>query len=457
MACGAGRRGRAGLAAAGAARRSSPGPTCGGWTGYRPGAPWLREVQRAGDGAGARVQRGGGHRVHRAFAARLHPPARPGRRDRRRLDGPAPPTSPTDLVDPRVTGDPPAQRGQARPPSTPAWRTRVHDIVVMVDADTVFEPDALRRLVQPLAHPAVGAVSGNTKVANRRGLLGRWQHLEYVIGFNLDRRMFEVLECMPTVPGAIGAFRRDALLGVGGVSDDTLAEDTDLTMAIWRAGWRVVYEETAIAWTEVPAPLRQLWRQRYRWCYGTLQAMWKHRQRRRWSSARPALRPPRADLPDALPGRAAAVRAGRRRLRPLRRCSSSTPRRSLGVWLGFPAVQMVTRRVRAAARPGTVRVAVGAAAPAVRLPAADVPGGHPVRGHRAARHPAEVAPHAAHRNGRAVLLEMPSGETPQEIRSTSRNSSGACRRSDPGVRWDGRSGRRREGNWRAAARVGPGT
>ncbi|MGK5695317.1 bifunctional polysaccharide deacetylase/glycosyltransferase family 2 protein [Streptomyces sp. URMC 128] len=152
-----------------------------------------------------------------------------------------------------------------------------YDIVVMVDADTVFEPDALYRLIQPLAHPAIGAVSGNTKVGNRRGLLGRWQHLEYVFGFNLDRRMFEVLECMPTVPGAIGAFRRDALMGVGGVSEDTLAEDTDLTMALWRAGWRVVYEESSIAWTEVPTSLKQLWRQRYRWCYGTLQAMWKHR------------------------------------------------------------------------------------------------------------------------------------------------------------------------------------
>ncbi|GAA0449936.1 bifunctional polysaccharide deacetylase/glycosyltransferase family 2 protein [Streptomyces olivaceiscleroticus] len=152
-----------------------------------------------------------------------------------------------------------------------------HDIVVMVDADTVFEPEALTRLVQPLAHPAVGAVSGNTKVGNRRSLLGSWQHLEYVIGFNLDRRMFEVLECMPTVPGAIGAFRRDALMGIGGVSDDTLAEDTDLTMSLWRAGWRVVYEQSAVAWTEVPGSLGQLWRQRYRWCYGTLQSMWKHR------------------------------------------------------------------------------------------------------------------------------------------------------------------------------------
>ena len=120
-------------------------------------------------------------------------------------------------------------------------------------------------------------MSGNTKVGNRRGLLGRWQHIEYVIGFNLDRRMFDVLRCMPTVPGAIGAFRRQALIDAGGVGSDTLAEDTDLTMAICRAGWRVVYAPEARAWTEAPASLGQLWRQRYRWCYGTMQSMWKHR------------------------------------------------------------------------------------------------------------------------------------------------------------------------------------
>ncbi|GAA4531375.1 MULTISPECIES: bifunctional polysaccharide deacetylase/glycosyltransferase family 2 protein [Nonomuraea] len=153
-----------------------------------------------------------------------------------------------------------------------------HEFLVMVDGDTVFEPDTIGHLVRRLADPRVGAVSGNTKVGNRRGLIGRWQHVEYVIGFNLDRRAFELLDCMPTVPGAIGAFRRGALVGLGGVSTDTLAEDTDLTMALCRAGWRVVYEERALAWTEAPATLGQLWRQRYRWCYGTMQAMWKHRR-----------------------------------------------------------------------------------------------------------------------------------------------------------------------------------
>jgi cellulose synthase/poly-beta-1,6-N-acetylglucosamine synthase-like glycosyltransferase len=111
-----------------------------------------------------------------------------------------------------------------------------HEIVVTVDGDTMFETDTLFWLVQQLQDPAVGAVAGNTKVANRRPLLGRWQHLEYVVGFNYDRRAFDLFDCMATVPGAIGAFRRSALVGVGLFTDDTLAEDTDVTVALNRAG-----------------------------------------------------------------------------------------------------------------------------------------------------------------------------------------------------------------------------
>jgi cellulose synthase/poly-beta-1,6-N-acetylglucosamine synthase-like glycosyltransferase/peptidoglycan/xylan/chitin deacetylase (PgdA/CDA1 family) len=151
------------------------------------------------------------------------------------------------------------------------------EVVVLLDGDTVFERSTIRRLVAPLADAAIGAVAGNTKVGNRGGLLGKWQHLEYVVGFNLDRRLYEELSCMPTVPGAVGAFRVTAIRDAGGVPRDTLAEDTDLTIAVLRAGWQIVYAEDAIAWTEAPSTLGQLWRQRYRWCYGTLQAMWKHR------------------------------------------------------------------------------------------------------------------------------------------------------------------------------------
>jgi cellulose synthase/poly-beta-1,6-N-acetylglucosamine synthase-like glycosyltransferase len=152
-----------------------------------------------------------------------------------------------------------------------------HDVIVTVDGDTAFEPQTVSVLVQPFSDPAVGAVSGNTKVGNRGGLLGRWQHIEYVMGFNLDRRMYDLLRCMPTVPGAIGAFRREALEAVGGFQTDTLAEDTDITMAISRLGWDIAYADGARAWTEAPASWSALWKQRYRWSYGTMQALWKHR------------------------------------------------------------------------------------------------------------------------------------------------------------------------------------
>ena len=174
----------------------------------------------------------------------------------------------------RVIREP--NRGKAEALNTGIAASR-GELIVAVDADTVFEPETLQLLVNPFVDPEVGAVAGNTKVGNRRSLLGLWQHIDYITGFNLDRRLYDVLGCMPTVPGAIGAFRRKAVERIGGFSTDTLAEDTDLTIALGRDGWRVVYAEDARAYTETPATLGGLWRQRYRWSFGTMQSVWKHR------------------------------------------------------------------------------------------------------------------------------------------------------------------------------------
>ncbi|MBV9922635.1 MAG: glycosyltransferase, partial [Pseudonocardia sp.] len=157
-------------------------------------------------------------------------------------------------------------------------RAARHEIIIMIDGDTVFESDTVRLLAQPFADPWVGAVAANVKIANRDEFIGRMQHIEYVVGFNIDRRVQDMTGSIATVPGAGGAFRRTALGELGGLSADTLAEDTDLTIALGRHGWRVVFEERARAWTEAPATMAQLWRQRYRWSYGTMQAMWKHRR-----------------------------------------------------------------------------------------------------------------------------------------------------------------------------------
>ncbi len=219
------------------------------------------------------------------------------------------------------------------------------EVVVMVDGDTVFEADTIDRLVQPLADPRVGAVAGNTKVGNRRGLLGRWQHIEYVMGFNLDRRMYEMLQCTPTVPGAIGAFRRSTILEVGGVSSQTLAEDTDLTLAIGRLGHRVVYAEDARAWTEAPSTLSGLWRQRYRWSFGTMQAVWKHKGAvagRRPGDRRIGLRalPYMVFFQILLPLIAPLID-----LFALYAIVFTDPRPVLGFWLAFNLVQLVVATI----------------------------------------------------------------------------------------------------------------
>jgi cellulose synthase/poly-beta-1,6-N-acetylglucosamine synthase-like glycosyltransferase len=86
-----------------------------------------------------------------------------------------------------------------------------------------------------------------------------------------------VSNCITVVPGAIGAWRRQLVLDLGGFNNDTLAEDAELTLRILRSGYKIDYEEEAIALTEAPDTVRAFVKQRFRWMYGTLQAAWKNR------------------------------------------------------------------------------------------------------------------------------------------------------------------------------------
>ncbi|HWW63587.1 MAG TPA: glycosyltransferase [Sphingomonadaceae bacterium] len=151
------------------------------------------------------------------------------------------------------------------------------EIVIALDADTQFEANTIARLARWFTDPKVGAVAGNAKVGNRVNLVTRWQALEYITAQNLERRALAHLDAMTVVPGAVGAWRRQTLIDVGGYPDETLAEDQDLTITIQRAGWTVLYDQYAIAWTEAPESFRALARQRFRWAFGTLQCLWKHR------------------------------------------------------------------------------------------------------------------------------------------------------------------------------------
>ena len=150
------------------------------------------------------------------------------------------------------------------------------EIIIALDADTLFAPQTIGALAHRFYDEQMGAIAGNAKVGNRINIVTRWQALEYITSQNMDRRAFSSLNCITVVPGAVGAWRRELLEEAGGFTADTLAEDQDLTLRIRRLGYKIGYEENAIAWTEAPDRLRSLAKQRFRWAYGTLQCMWKH-------------------------------------------------------------------------------------------------------------------------------------------------------------------------------------
>ena len=151
------------------------------------------------------------------------------------------------------------------------------EIFVGIDADTVIAPRAISRLIPHFLNPKVGAVAGNAKVGNRVNLWTRWQALEYITSQNFERRALNTLGAVSVVPGAIGAWRVSAVREAGGYHTDTVAEDADLTMNLLRRGYRVEYEDLALAYTEAPISANGLMRQRFRWSFGILQAVWKHR------------------------------------------------------------------------------------------------------------------------------------------------------------------------------------
>lgn len=165
------------------------------------------------------------------------------------------------------------------------------EFVVCIDADTQLKQDAVSQLLKKfnvertsgipsptlLGAGLVGAVAGNVKVGNEVNMITRWQSIEYITSQNFDRRAFDLLNCITVVPGAIGAFRKEAILKAGGFTSDTLAEDCDLTMRLHRNGYHVRNCNEAISYTEAPETMRQFMRQRFRWSFGVMQCFWKHR------------------------------------------------------------------------------------------------------------------------------------------------------------------------------------
>lgn len=152
-----------------------------------------------------------------------------------------------------------------------------HPFVFCMDADSQLEPATLRRAMQHMSDPFVGAVAGNVKIRNRGTLLARLQALEYIEGLNMPRRAQGFVAAVNIVPGPVGLFRRETLEEVGYYDTDTYAEDADLTLKMMAAGWKVVYEDQAIAWTQAPEKWIDLAQQRYRWTRGILQTLRKRK------------------------------------------------------------------------------------------------------------------------------------------------------------------------------------
>ncbi|SFK46286.1 glycosyltransferase family 2 protein [Cellulomonas sp. KH9] len=150
------------------------------------------------------------------------------------------------------------------------------DVLVLVDADGLFRPDTLTRLLRGFRGPRVGAVCGNDRPVNLDHVQTRLLALISHVGTGLMRRALDVLGCLPVVSGNVGAYRRDVLAVVGPLRTDTLGEDLELTWRVHRAGYGVTFAPDALVYAESPSTVRGLWRQRVRWARGLLQSISIH-------------------------------------------------------------------------------------------------------------------------------------------------------------------------------------
>ncbi len=152
-----------------------------------------------------------------------------------------------------------------------------YEIMIGLDADTQYSADAIGAMARHFADPEVGAVAGNVKVGNRDSWLLQCQSIEYITNQNFGRRAFSYADAITIVPGAAGAWRKSAVMEVGMYLSDTLGEDMELTWRIRKAGYRIVFEPLAYGYTEAPHTLGGVFKQRFRWIYGQLQILVKHR------------------------------------------------------------------------------------------------------------------------------------------------------------------------------------
>ena len=170
--------------------------------------------------------------------------------------------------------------------------------VLIIDADTVLEPDALTRAVLPfLDDPSTIAVGATvaivngcavdhgrlTSVALPRSWFARWQIVEYMRAFFLFRMACAASNSLLILSGAFGAFRRDAVIAVGGYDRTAIGEDMDLTLRLHRhfrrqrQPFRIRFDPAPLCATQAPEDWASLQSQRWRWRRGLMQTIARHR------------------------------------------------------------------------------------------------------------------------------------------------------------------------------------
>ena len=171
------------------------------------------------------------------------------------------------------------QENQGKPKAlNKGIRASQGEIILTVDADTTVDKHALKKIAARYeTNKKLGAVSGNVKVIAAPTILNVIQSAEYSTGINLIKKGQSTLGSVMIVPGPVAALKREAVEKAGFFSDDTFAEDFDITLKIIKRGYRVEFEEASIAYTEAPKTIEDLTKQRRRWYRGMIQVLDKHK------------------------------------------------------------------------------------------------------------------------------------------------------------------------------------
>ena len=173
------------------------------------------------------------------------------------------------------------------------------ELVCMVDADSLLDPDALLHVSRPFADDPerVIASGGVVRVANGstiakgrvvkidmpRRWLPRVQVVEYLRAFLIGRAGWSAAGGLLIISGAFGMFRRDILFELNGVATDCIGEDAELVVRLYRwmgdndVDGRIVFVSEPVAWTEAPETRQVLASQRRRWHRGLTEIFVRHR------------------------------------------------------------------------------------------------------------------------------------------------------------------------------------